>query len=120
MQGFEVNTYKPQRERAGRLRHWRLRRRSRFLRRQDARRQDLQLLGHPALPRRSELPAAPGQPAQRPSGDEPARRPDGILRRPRRGGAEPPHKLRAEHAGRPTGGGLPDPRRARARSSRGA
>jgi catalase len=31
-----------------------------------------------------------------------------------------PHTLRAEHAGRPTGGGLPDPRRARARSSRGA
>ncbi len=52
------------RERADRLRHRRARRRARLLRRQDAGRPDVLLQRHPALPRRPELPAAAGQPAE--------------------------------------------------------
>ena len=52
------------RDRADRVRHRRARRRAGLLRRQDARRPHVLLLGHAALPGRAELPAAAGQPAQ--------------------------------------------------------
>ena len=67
------------RERAVGLRHRRARRRSRVLRRQDAGRSDLLVLGHAALSGRAELPAAADQRPARQAGDQPARRPDGVL-----------------------------------------
>ena len=91
------------RERADRVRHRRPGRRPGLLRRQDARRPDVLLLRHAALPRRPELPAAAGQRAQEAARrDQPARRRDGLLRR--RDGREPARQLRAV-----------DHRRARAR-----
>ena len=63
------------RERADRVRHRRAGRRPGLLRRQDARRAHVLLLGHAALPGRPELPAAAGQRAQeRDAGHQPARR----------------------------------------------
>ena len=53
-----------QRERADRHGHRRAGGRARLLRRQDAGRPHLLLFGHPALPRRHELPAAAGEPGQ--------------------------------------------------------
>ena len=73
------------RGRAVGLRHGRARRRHRLLGRQDAAGPDAVLLGHAALPRRAELPAAA---RQRAAGEargphQPARRPDDLLRRRR-------------------------------------
>ena len=60
----------------------------------------LVLLRHAALPRRAELPAAPGQRAAegRDGSHQPARRADDLLRR--RHGREPARQLRAERDGR--------------------
>ena len=70
------------RERADRVRHRRAGRRAGLLRRQDARRPHVLLLRHAAPPRRPELPAAAGQPAQGgPVATNQRDGADGLLRR---------------------------------------
>jgi hypothetical protein len=115
------------RNRAVGFRYRRAGRRHRLLRRQDAAGPHLLVLGHPALPRGHQLPAAAHQRAQKARGYQPARRPDGL---PRGHGAGPeqPHQLRAQqpewaegsppHGARPHAGVQRPPAAADHRSSR--
>ena len=100
------------RERADRVRHRRAGRRAGLLRRQDARRPHVLLLRHAALPRRAELPAAAGQPAQGRAGRPPTSATAQMAYYVDDDGEQPARQLRAVDHRRPGRGADARARRA--------